>query len=109
MVFLQHNTDYGGEGGPVLPLGNRGGVPPRAADVDLAACLRGKDALAARQVLEPRALLLPAHVGTPELNWVEGYAPGECARPEASSGPTKQNRTYQGGERGGGQGLSKND
>ena len=57
--FLKQSEHYSGSG-VVLPLGERGGVPDKAADVELWRHLRGAFPEMAEQVVHPRALLLPS-------------------------------------------------
>ena len=58
--ILRHNLAYSG-GTEVLPLGERGGVPAAAGQVELGSALAELQPELAKQVLEPTGLLYPPH------------------------------------------------
>ena len=57
--YLNLAEGYEPKAGTAVPLGDLGGVPPTASDVDLASILRESDPEMADQVLYPDKLLLP--------------------------------------------------
>ena len=59
---LARHIDYGGDGGKVLPLSSRCGVPQQAGGVNMAAVLEKSRPEMSKQVLFPRKLLLKKKV-----------------------------------------------
>ena len=57
---LTNGPGYSPEPTVAVPIGDRGGVPTSAADLDVAALLHATEPEVARQCVDPTALLLPA-------------------------------------------------
>ena len=66
---LRLSDQYAGGKATARALGMKGGVPPRAADVDLFQALHASRPDVARQVREPNALLLPPSERPRKLPW----------------------------------------